>query len=108
MSSTKRWKKTLRTDAVSLLSNNMIDGIFRRGFHMSIAGRLPLAIYILLMAVSCVAQKNNSSKSYYHEDLYQLRPRVEEVSDTASSQTLVRKKEDVVASRNVNGRVDVV
>ncbi|HWA34650.1 MAG TPA: SPOR domain-containing protein [Cyclobacteriaceae bacterium] len=62
---------------------------------------------LIAMSISCVAQKNNS-KSYYHEDLYPLRPKIEDVVDTASDQSLVRKKGDVVATKNVNSRVDAV
>jgi hypothetical protein len=75
--------------------------MIRKGFH------LPFFIAVMAMSISCAAQKNNS-KSYYHEDLYQLRPKVEDVIDTAANDNLVKKKGDVVATKNVNGRVDVV
>src|SRR4051812_15582529 len=79
----------------------MGDRIFGKRFQW------PIFLAIMAMSISCAAQKNNS-KSYYHEDLYQLRPKVEDVVDTVSNQNLVRKKGDVLASKNVNSRVDVV
>ncbi len=79
----------------------MTYSIFRKGFHF------PFFAAVMAMSISCAAQKNNS-KSYYHEDLYQLRPKIEEVPDTATNQNLVRKKGEVVATRNVNSRVDAV
>jgi hypothetical protein len=66
-----------------------------------------LLLFLTAFAISCAAQKGNS-KSYYHEDLYQLRPKIEDVVDTLPNANLVREKSDVVASRNVNAKVDVV
>jgi SPOR domain len=66
-----------------------------------------LACLILLASYSCVAQKN-SSKPYYHEDLYSLRPKFQDVVDTATSGTAVHKKNEVVPIYNVNKKVDGV
>lgn len=62
---------------------------------------------VLLVTISCAAQKKDS-KAYYHEDLYPLRPKVEDVVDTLANSSLVQKKGDVIASKNVNGKVDMV
>ncbi len=79
----------------------MSSYFFRKAFY------LLFFTAVIAVSFSCAAQKNNS-KTYYHEDLYPLRPKIEDTPDTASNQSLVRKKGDVVASRNVNSRVDLV
>src|SRR3954471_2918189 len=79
---------------------------FRKSLNVASIRQLAFVIVVMMTSFFCSAQKN--SKSYYHEDLYQLRPKVEDVVDTVSSETLVRKKGDVVTSKNVNNRVDVV
>lgn len=61
---------------------------------------------ILFLSISCAAQKNNN-KSYYHEDLYSLRPKFQDAPDTANLNQ-DRKKGEVIPTRNVNERVDVV
>lgn len=66
-----------------------------------------LCLPVLLVAISCAAQKKDS-KTYYHEDLYPLRPKVEDAVDTVSNTSLVQKKGDVIASINVNSKVDMV
>ena len=63
-------------------------------------------IFILFLSISCAAQKNNS-KPYYHEDLYSLRPKFQDVPDTAN-QSQERKKGEVVPTHHVNEKVDVV
>jgi hypothetical protein len=62
---------------------------------------------IILLSYSCAAQKNNSSKPYYHEDLNSLRPKTADIVDT-SNQTPVHKKGEVVPIYNVNKKVDGV
>jgi hypothetical protein len=79
---------------------------FRKSLNVASIRQLAFVIVVMMTSFFCSAQKN--SKSYYHEDLYQLRPKVEDVVDTVSNENVVRKKDDVVATRNVNGRVDVV
>ncbi len=80
----------------------------------TIANRIPTSAFIiryslfviLFFSISCAAQKNGS-KTYYHEDLYSLRPKFEDVLDTAQ-QDQHRKKETLVAMRNVNVVVDEI
>jgi hypothetical protein len=56
---------------------------------------------------SCLAQKSNGKPSYYHEDLYFLRPRFEEPVDTLE-QVVHRPKEMIVPTMMVNTKVDNV
>jgi hypothetical protein len=63
-------------------------------------------VILFFITLSCAAQKNNS-KSYYHEDLYSLRPKFPEVVDSAT-QNQDRKKADVIATHQVNDKVDGV
>jgi SPOR domain len=60
---------------------------------------------VLLLSISCAAQKNGS-KPYYHEDLYSLRPKFPEPADSVQAE--VHKKGEVVATHNVNKKVDGV
>ena len=62
--------------------------------------------FILILSISCAAQKNNS-KAYYHEDLYSLRPKIEDVPDTVKLNE-DRKKGAVIPTRNVNEKVDLI
>jgi len=61
-------------------------------------------LIIILFSFSCAAQKN-SSKPYYHEDLNSLRPKIADVADTATANS-IRKKGEVVPIYNVNKKVD--
>ena len=60
---------------------------------------------ILLLSISCAAQKNGG-KSYYHEDLYSLRPKFPEPVDSIPVE--VHKKVEVTPTHNVNKKVDGV
>jgi len=60
----------------------------------------------MLLVLSCAAQKKDS-KSYYHEDLYNLRPKFQEPIDTVQK-TNTMIKMDVPATRNVNAQVDPI
>lgn len=60
---------------------------------------------ICLIALSCAAQKN---KAYYHEDLYQFRPKLDEPVDTVSSTTNSMIKSEVTPQKNVNSQVNSV
>jgi hypothetical protein len=63
-------------------------------------------VIVFLASFSSVAQKKDN-KSYYHEDLYFLRPKFPEVVDTVQ-QNQNRRKADVAASHMVNNVVDGV
>jgi cell division protein FtsN len=60
---------------------------------------------ILLLSISCAAQKNGG-KPYYHEDLYSLRPKFQEPVDSIPAE--VHQKVEVVPTHNVNRKVDGV
>src|SRR6185295_16829729 len=60
----------------------------------------------MLLVLSCAAQKKDS-KSYYHEDLYGLRPKFQEPIDTVQKTNSMIKTE-VPATRNVNALVDPI
>ena len=62
-------------------------------------------IPLLFTFYNCAGQKGG--KSYYHEDLYPLRPKFSEPVDTFQN-TNSRKKGDVVQTRTVNNKVDGV
>ncbi len=64
-------------------------------------------VAIIFLSFSCAAQKNNTSKPYYHEDLNSLRPKTADIVDT-TIQTPVRKKNEVIPIHNVNKKVDGV
>ena len=66
---------------------------------------LPFVICIIL-ASGCAAQKN-SGKSYYHEDLYSLRPKFQDTIVTQNPDQ-GRIKGDVVPTQTVNKTVDTV
>jgi len=63
-------------------------------------------ILLLFIFYNCSAQKNGS-RSYYHEDLYPLRPKFPEPVDTIQT-TNGRKKGEVAPTRTVNNKVDGV
>ncbi|HRI78589.1 MAG TPA: SPOR domain-containing protein [Cyclobacteriaceae bacterium] len=63
-------------------------------------------VILTIMAFSCAAQKKDS-KTYYHEDLYSLRPKFQEPIDTAKK-TNTMIKMDVTATHNVNALVDPI
>jgi cell division protein FtsN len=56
---------------------------------------------------SCLAQKSNGKPPYYHEDLYSLRPKLEEPVDTVQMNTH-RPKVSVIPNHQVNRKVDQV
>ena len=72
------------------------------------SGVIHLATFIILLmvALSCAAQKNNN-KSYYHEDLYPLRPKFQDPVDTFKVVNAMIKSE-VVAAKNVNVSVNTI
>jgi hypothetical protein len=80
----------------------------RQFLSRSFAGKVRHAsiVIFLFLALSSVAQKNNS-KAYYHEDLYSLRPKFQDPVDTLSKPNSMLKGE-VVATRNINSSVDEV
>jgi len=63
-------------------------------------------VIFTILALSCVAQKKDS-KSYYHEDLYSLRPKFQDPIDTIQKNNSMIKM-DVPATRNVNVLVDPI
>lgn len=63
-------------------------------------------VFIIVAAFSCAAQKNNN-RSYYHEDLYSLRPKFSEPLDTVQKNRNFRKG-PFTATRNVNATVDAI
>ena len=65
-----------------------------------------LFVFLLLTIGSCAAQKNNG-RSYYHEDLYYLRPKFPDPVDSVP-QANFRKKKTVIPFQNVNYKVDDV
>ena len=65
-----------------------------------------LFVFLLLTIGSCAAQKNNG-RSYYHEDLYYLRPKFLDPVDSVP-QANFRKKKTVIPFQNVNYKVDDV
>jgi hypothetical protein len=69
--------------------------------------RIFFAMLILSISSICCSAQKNSSKPYYHEDLYYLRPKFEEVTDTVP-QILMREKLKVVPFYQVNQKVDGV
>src|SRR5262245_24659914 len=64
-----------------------------------------LIAFLFAVSVSCAAQKN-LNKDYYHEDLYQLRPKFEEQPVDTFKVVAQRKKGEVVPNRTVNEKVD--
>ncbi len=61
----------------------------------------------ILIAMGCVAQKQNNDKSYY-EDLSKVRPKFEMPVDSLKKTASQEVKTPVVPTRNVNTKVDAV
>ena len=83
--------------------------VIRHSFHSSFVPfviRHSSFVICIILASGCAAQKN-SGKSYYHEDLYSLRPKFQ---DTIVIQTpnQSRKKGEVLPTLTVNQKVDAV
>jgi len=64
-------------------------------------------LLLIAFVFSAAAQKSNG-RPYYHEDLYTLRPKLTEPSDTLLIQTAPKPKEFVSPILNVNSKVDNV
>ena len=76
--------------------------VIRHSFHSSFVS----FVICIILASGCAAQKN-SGKSYYHEDLYSLRPKFQ---DTIVIQTpnQSQKMGEVLPTLTVNQKVDAV
>ncbi len=64
-----------------------------------------LLMLMLGSSLSCLAQR---TKSYYHEDLYSLRPKIEEPGDSSFELVTHRPKDFFSPTMNVNNKVDNV
>ena len=64
-----------------------------------------LLMFLLGSSLSCLAQR---AKSYYHEDLYSLRPKIEEPGDSLFELVTHRPKDFFSPTMNVNNKVDNV
>lgn len=65
-----------------------------------------LSIFLVSVSSFCIAQKSNG-RSYYHEDLYSLRPKFQEVVDTVE-RVQHPPKENVFPTMTVNTKVNGV
>jgi SPOR domain len=82
---------------VASLLNNKVNLRFHNIFSL-------VMVVAQVMTVSCIAQKN---KGYYHEDLFALRPKIQENVDTAK-QVNSMLKADFIPTYNVNRQVNLV
>ncbi|MDZ4713966.1 MAG: SPOR domain-containing protein [Cytophagales bacterium] len=78
-------------------------GYTERGY----SARGLLAAVMILSSFSVGFSQKSNDRSYYHEDLYPLRPKFNEVIDTVQH-TEHRPKERVIPVKNVNTRVNNV
>lgn len=67
-----------------------------------------MLVLFLLLIIAPFSQAQRSAKSYYHEDLYSLRPKLAEPVDTVLEQAAHKPKQFVAATANVNEKVDDV
>ena len=83
-----------------------VENLKRKKYFFPFPSRFSTLFVTLIIAISCAAQKKNS-KTYYHEDLSNLRIIFPDVVDSVP-QNQTRKKGEVVATRNVNKQVDTI
>jgi len=67
-----------------------------------------LGAVMVLVVTGCVSAQRQSSRPYYHEDLYGLRPKFEVPADTMLEKTAHPPKNYVAGHANVNEKVDDV
>lgn len=80
-------------------------GLWRQSSLKGLIRHSSFVIFISL-AFSCVAQKKDS-KTYYHEDLYSLRPKFQDPVDTVQKNNSMIKM-DVPVTHSVNAQVDPI
>ena len=65
-----------------------------------------MIVFFPLLESSCVAQKSNGNPIY--EDLSVYRPKFVNLVDTAKTSTTTHSSDSVIATKNVNAKIDAV
>lgn len=94
--------------AVVLLQNNNMRLPAKSTLKKVLPATKWLGVLVMVLAGALPGFAQRSSKPYYHEDLYSLRPKLAEPVDSALEQSAHKPKQFVTATANVNEKVDDV